>query len=85
MTEATGSSAAPHIDALSEYSVRVTRDAGGWQVRIVDARGAVAWTRYCAGEAEARTFASTVQQHVYWLSPAKFKQYYRLSDPKMKG
>jgi hypothetical protein len=32
-------------------------------------------------EAEARTFASTVQQHIYWLSPEKFREYYRLDEP----
>jgi len=63
------------------FSVRVALGDGGWEVRVLDAEGQVAWTRYCDGEADARTFASTVQQHIYWLSPAKFKQYYRLSDP----
>ena len=35
--------------------------------------GAVVFTRACAGEAEARTFASTVNQHLHWLSEAKFR------------
>jgi hypothetical protein len=34
--------------------------------------------RACTDGAEARTFASTVRQHVYWLSSAKFREYYRV-------
>jgi hypothetical protein len=30
---------------------------------------------------EARTFASTIQQHIYWLSPAKFREYYKIAEP----
>ncbi len=26
-------------------------------------------------------YASTVRQHVYWLSEEKFREYYRLADP----
>ena len=63
------------------YSVHAAETDGGWEVRIADPAGAVAWTRHCADETEARTFASTVQQHVYWLSPDKFRQYYRLPQP----
>jgi hypothetical protein len=63
------------------YSVHAAEAAGGWEVRIADSWGAVAWTRHCADETEARTYASTVQQHIYWLSREKFRQYYRLSQP----
>jgi hypothetical protein len=63
------------------YAVRVNEDAGGWEVQIVDPGGVLAWVRACGDEAEARTFASTVQQHIYWLSPAKFREYYRLAEP----
>jgi len=52
----------------------------GWEVSILRPDGEVALSRPCADEAEARTFASTVQQHIYWLSPAKFAQYYRLDQ-----
>lgn len=60
------------------YSVHAMEGARGWEVQIVDPQGRVARTRACQSEAEARTFASTVQQHIYWLSPAKFKDYYKL-------
>lgn len=63
------------------YSVRVQGGKHGWEVHILDASGEVAWTRHCADEAEARTFASTVQQHIYWLSAPKFREYYKLAEP----
>jgi hypothetical protein len=65
----------------NDYSVQTAEGAGGWEVRILDPHGGVAWTRHCADQAEARTFASSVKQHIYWLSPAKFREYYRLVDP----
>ena len=66
---------------VNAYTVGVTEDPGGWQVHIVGPGGSVAWTRHCADAAEARTFASTIQQHIYWLSPVKFREYYRLDSP----
>jgi hypothetical protein len=63
------------------YSVRVQSGGQGWEVHIVGPGPRIAWTRHCADEAEARTFASTVQQHIYWLSPAKFAEYYKLAEP----
>jgi hypothetical protein len=65
----------------NEYTVRVTQLDAGWEVHILDGQGELVWSRHCADEAEARTFASTVQQHVYWLSSAKFRDYYRLDPP----
>jgi hypothetical protein len=62
----------------NEYSVHVN-SGRGWEVQILDPQGATVWSRPCSDEAEARTFASTVQQHIYWLSPAKFRDYYRLT------
>ena len=60
------------------YTVHVGRGEAGWDVQILGPEGDVALTRQCGDEAEARTFASTVQQHIYWLSPEKFREYYRL-------
>jgi hypothetical protein len=34
-------------------------------------------TRVCRDETEAWTYASTVRQHVYWLSDEKFREYYQ--------
>ena len=62
----------------NDYTVSVAEEPGGWEVRIMGPAGSVAWSRPCADAAEARTFASTVQQHIYWLSPEKFREYYRL-------
>jgi hypothetical protein len=64
------------------YRVDVERAEQGWEVRIVavgfggDDR--IVSVRPCAGETEARTYASTVIQHLGWLSPGKFREYYRL-------
>jgi hypothetical protein len=63
------------------YSVRVLERAAGWEVRVLDEGGRVALTRACLDETEARTFASTVQQHIYWLSPERFRHYYRIPGP----
>jgi hypothetical protein len=68
-------------DADGGYSVRVGRGEQGWEVRIVDEGGSVGSLRACAGEGEARTFASTVNQHLNWLSAEKFREYYRLGEP----
>ncbi len=64
----------------NEYAVRVNHSAGDWSVEILRPEGGVAYARSCSNEVEARTFASTVQQHIYWLSPEKFQQYYRLEE-----
>jgi hypothetical protein len=65
-------------DAASAFTISVWRGELGWEVRILDASGAVVSARACAGEAEARSYASTVNQHRDWLSAEKFREYYRL-------
>ena len=73
----------PGMDQKTEkndYSVRVENGSGGWSVHILDPGGAAVFTRACGDEVEARTFASTVRQHIDWLSPVKFQEYYRLSE-----
>jgi hypothetical protein len=62
----------------NDFAVRAERGPRGWHVRIVASDGKPALDRPCADEEEARTFASTVQQHIYWLSPERFRAYYRL-------
>jgi hypothetical protein len=64
--------------AENRYSVREDEAEGGWDVVIVDPDGAAVWRRACRSVSEARMFASTVRQHVYWLSEKKFRDYYRL-------
>lgn len=63
------------------YSVRLLERDAGWEVRVLDGQGRVTLTRACVDETEARTFASTVQQHIYWLSPERFRHYYRIPAP----
>lgn len=63
----------------NRYAVDVRRTPEGWNVAIVDPGGADVSFRPCRDEVEARTYASTVRQHAYWLSERTFRQYYRLS------
>jgi hypothetical protein len=65
----------------NEYSVRVEDGSGGWSVQILDPSGTRVFTRACGDEVEARTFASTVRQHIDWLSASKFREYYQLPEP----
>jgi len=66
--------------APNRYAVDVRRD-GGWTVAIVDPSGRDASLRACRDETEALTYASTVRQHIYWLSEEKLREYYRLPEP----
>jgi hypothetical protein len=58
------------------------RDGSGhgsaWSVAIVDPEGRDASVRACRDQAEAETFASTVRQHIGWLSEERFREIYRL-------
>ena len=67
------------------YAVRVQEETAGWRVAILDPTGSVVADRACADEAEARVYASTVRQHVHWLSEERFRQYYRLPEPAREG
>ncbi|MCI0634242.1 MAG: hypothetical protein L0206_10070 [Actinobacteria bacterium] len=70
----------PVADAGSPngYTVEVRRDEQGWTVAIASPDGGEAASRACRDEEEARTYASTVRQHIEWLSESKFREYYRL-------
>lgn len=63
------------------YDVATIESADGWHVVITDPGGTVVAERACRDGAEARTYASTVRQHAYWLSPSTFREYYRLPQP----
>jgi len=52
---------------------------------IVDAGGSEVSARACRDETEAWTYASSVRQHVYWLSDEKFREYYRIGAGKDDG
>jgi hypothetical protein len=58
------------------------RDAGGWIVAIVDPAGREVSSRACTDDVEARTYASTVRQHVEWLSEPRFREYYQLPEER---
>ena len=72
--------AVPEVEAGNGYSVRVRRGKGSWSVAIVDPQGREASVRACRDETEARTFASTVRQHIAWLSEPRFREIYRLAE-----
>jgi hypothetical protein len=74
-------SVAPSPDggAPNRFTVEL-RDASGWSVAIVDPDGRDAFVRACRDEEEARTFASTVRQHVGWLSEQRFREIYRIEQ-----
>jgi hypothetical protein len=79
---------APEVEARNRFSVEV-RDGQsgqgigqgiGWSVAILDPGGREVAARACRDETEARTFASTVHQHIAWLSEARFREIYRLAE-----
>jgi hypothetical protein len=83
---------APEVEAGNRFSVEV-RDGEdgqgmgqgmsqgmGWSVAILDPEGREVALRACRDETEARTFASTVRQHIAWLSEARFREIYRLAE-----
>lgn len=80
---------APEVEAGNRFSVEVRDGQGmgqgigqgiGWSVAILDPEGREIALRACRDETEARTFASTVRQHIAWLSEARFREIYRLAE-----
>jgi hypothetical protein len=65
----------------NRYRVRVEDAPSGWRALIVDPGGRSVSDRACSDEAEARLYASTVDQHIGWLSEEQFRRYYRLPEP----
>jgi hypothetical protein len=70
------------VDAVSSeengFDVEVRGGEGTWRVAILDPNGDVVSERACQDGTEARTYASTVRQHIFWLSSEKFREYYRI-------
>jgi hypothetical protein len=60
------------------YEVELLDAPDGWGVSVVDRHGGTVFRRACRDGAEARAFASTVRQHLYWLSEETFRAYYRV-------
>ena len=58
------------------YTVELRETPRGWRVVIVEVGGEVLSERACRDGAEARAYASTVRQHLSWLSPERFRSYY---------
>jgi hypothetical protein len=64
--------------SAAAFRVDVRHGDDGWVVLIVDRRDVEVSRRACVDETEAWTYASTVRQHLYWLSEERFREYYRL-------
>ncbi|MEX0754104.1 MAG: hypothetical protein WD206_04870 [Actinomycetota bacterium] len=62
------------------YDVVAHEREGAWWVAIVEQDGTTVAERACKDAAEARTYASTVRQHRYWLSDERFREYYGLGS-----
>jgi hypothetical protein len=60
------------------YEVELLDAPDGWGVIVVDRHGETVFRRACRDGVEARAFASTVRQHLYWLSEETFRAYYRV-------
>jgi hypothetical protein len=87
---------APEVEARNRFSVEVRDGEDGqgigqgmgegighgieWSVAILDPGGREVAVRAYRDESEARTFASTVRQHIAWLSEARFREIYRLAE-----
>ena len=65
-------------DGPFRVQVQEQEQEGSWRVEIIDAAGSVRSQRSCRDRLEAETYASTVRQHISWLSTERFREYYRL-------
>jgi hypothetical protein len=70
------------VTTANRYAVEVRRGDDGWAVAILDPAGTEVSRKTCFDETEALTYASTVRQHIYWLSEGKLREYYRLPEPE---
>ena len=76
---------APEVEAGNLFSVEVRHGQGigqgmEWSVSILNPEGREVAVRACRDETEALTFASTVRQHIAWLSEARFREIYLLVE-----
>ena len=82
---------AAEVEAGNRFSVEVRNGRGiEWSVSILDPEGREVAVRACRDETEALTFASTVRQHIAWLSEDRFREIYRLDQgeagaPRQEG
>jgi hypothetical protein len=67
------------------FGVELREDGQGWRVVILDEDEHVVSQRGCRDHSEARIFASTVRQHIYWLSADRFRTYYGIGAARTAG
>ena len=61
---------------MNRYTVTID----GLRVAILGPDGVETLARTCSSSEEAVMFASTVRQHIGWLSEPRFREYYRLEE-----
>jgi hypothetical protein len=64
--------------AAEVFDVSIVEADEGWRVEIAAKTGRILSMRACRDGAQARIYASTVRQHLYWLSAKRFGEYYSL-------
>ena len=64
----------------NSYGVALTKTGDTWRVSILDFAGQPVSDRPFASEKRAATYASSVRQHINWLSEERFRDYYRIED-----
>lgn len=64
----------------NSYGVALTKTGEAWRVSILDFAGQPVSDRSFPSEDDAATFASSVRQHINWLSEERFRDYYRIED-----
>jgi hypothetical protein len=67
------------------FGVELREGDRGWRVVILDDAERIVSQRECRDHSEARIFASTVRQHIYWLSAERFRSYYRIDAARTAG
>ena len=64
----------------NSYGVALTKSGDVWRVSILDFAGQPVSDRSFSSEEQAGTYASSVRQHIDWLSEERFRDYYRIED-----
>lgn len=64
----------------NSFGVAVTKTGDAWRVSILDFAGQPVSERPFSSEELAATYASSVRQHINWLSEERFRDYYRIED-----
>lgn len=64
----------------NSYGVAMAGSSESWRVAILDQAGQPVSERVFSAEDQAMAYASSVRQHIGWLSEERFRDYYRIED-----